>query len=65
VTIISRVSIRHPVKEVWKFFDIPTNLSLWFTGFKRFEPIRGTQSEVGVKAKHMYEERGRTIENNA
>lgn len=62
MTIISRVSIRRSVKEVWTFFDNPANLPLWLTGFKRFEPICGTQGEVGAKAKHVYEERGRTIE---
>lgn len=29
MTIISRVSIRRPVKEVWTFFDNPANLPLW------------------------------------
>ena len=52
MTIISRVSIRRPVKEVWTFFDNPANLPLWLTGFKRLETIRGTHGEVGAKEKY-------------
>lgn len=60
--IISRVAIDTPVKKVWDFFDNPDNMHLWLTGFKRFEPLSGKQGEVGATAKHVYEDRGRTIE---
>lgn len=58
----SEIIINKPVKEVWDFFDNPENMKKWLRGFKSFEMISGNQGEPGARAKHVYEEKGRTIE---
>lgn len=60
--IASKIIINKPVKEVWDFFDNPDNMHLWLTGFKRFEQISGEKGTVGAKARHIYENRGKTFE---
>ena len=62
MVISSKIIINKPVKEVWDFFDNPDNMHLWLTDFKRFEPISGEKGKVGAKARHVYENRGKTFE---
>lgn len=61
MTISTTITINKPIKEVWDFYDNPDNLKLWLTNFKSFELISGNPGEAGTKAKHIYEEKGRTI----
>ena len=62
MTIRTNVEIDRPVKEVWDFVDNPSNLGLWLSGFKAFEPISGTPGQIGAVSRHVYEDRGRRIE---
>ena len=61
MNITTTIIINKPVKEVWDFYDNPDNLKLWLANFKSFELISGNPGEAGTKAKHTYEEKGRTI----
>ena len=55
------VIINKPVKEVWDFFKNPDNLTLWLSGFQKFEHISGTPGTVGAKARHHFLERGQKL----
>ncbi|MDN5203214.1 SRPBCC family protein [Fulvivirgaceae bacterium BMA10] len=59
MVITSRIIVKKPVKQVWDFFDNPDNMHLWLKDFKHFEPISGKQGEVGAKAHHVYENKGK------
>ena len=56
------VEIDRPLKEVYRAFNDPENLPRWLTGLQRTEPISGTPGEIGSKTRHIYLERGRTVE---
>ena len=55
------VIINKPVKEVWEFFKDPDNLTLWLSGFQKFEHVSGVPGTVGAKAKHHFLERGKEL----
>ena len=56
------VEIDKPVSEVYRAFNNPDNMPRWLTGFQRFEPISGEPGRPGSTARHVYLERGRTVE---
>ncbi len=60
--VISKIIIEKPVQEVWDYFDNPNNMTKWLSGLQSFEHLSGVQGEVGAKARHTYENNGKTIE---
>ena len=55
------VIINKPVKEGWNFFKNADNLTLWLSGFQKFEHVSGIPGTVGAKVKHHFLERGKEL----
>lgn len=60
--ICSKIIINKPIDIVWEFHNNPDNMSLWLSGFKKFEHLSGELGKVGAKAKHIYENGGKRLE---
>ena len=54
--------INKPVSEVIELFDNVDNMFKWMEGLEKFEPISGTQGEVGAKAKLTFKMKNRKME---
>jgi len=55
----SEVIIDATLKEIWRIFDNPDNMTKWQPTLKSFRTIEGEQGQPGAISELIYEENGR------
>ena len=58
----AQIDIAQPVERVFAYLDDEKHATEWIGGLVSIEAITEGGNRVGAKAKHVYEENGRTIE---
>jgi len=56
------IEINRPVKEVFHYLDDEENVTKWLSGLEKIIPITEGGNRVGARARHVYNENGRTFE---
>jgi uncharacterized protein YndB with AHSA1/START domain len=56
------IEINRPVNDVFRYIDSAEHVTKWLSGLVKIIPITEGGNRVGARARHVYNENGRTFE---